>query len=94
MRFERWLYTVPLRFRSLFRRSAVERELDDELRDHVERETLANLDRGMSEHDKDVLRAGLRKVMANIDAFQQEREAASARADRLVRSHARRRPPQ
>lgn len=33
MRFERWLYTLPLRLRSLFRRSVVEQELDEELRD-------------------------------------------------------------
>jgi putative ABC transport system permease protein len=35
----RWLYTVPLRLRSLLRREAVERDLDDELRDHLERKT-------------------------------------------------------
>lgn len=37
MRFERWLYTLPLRLRSLFRRSVVEQELDEELSYHVER---------------------------------------------------------
>ena len=37
MRFERWVYTVPLRLRSLFRRNRVEQELDDELQFHVER---------------------------------------------------------
>src|SRR5690348_8248588 len=36
---EHWLYTIPLRLRSLFRRSELDRELDDELRDHVERKT-------------------------------------------------------
>jgi len=29
MRFEHWLYTLPLRLRSLFRRAQVERELDE-----------------------------------------------------------------
>ena len=32
----RWVYTVPLRLRSIFRRSRVERELDEELRVHLE----------------------------------------------------------
>jgi putative ABC transport system permease protein len=31
-----WIYTVPLRLRSVFRRSQVERELDEELRFHLE----------------------------------------------------------
>src|SRR5882762_2205226 len=39
MRFERWLYLIPLRLRSLFRRSAVERELDEELQFHQEQKT-------------------------------------------------------
>ena len=37
MRFQRWLYTVPLRLRSLLRRGRVEQELDEELRYHVDR---------------------------------------------------------
>jgi predicted permease len=32
----RWIYTLPLRWRSLFRRSQVESELDEELRFHLE----------------------------------------------------------
>ena len=32
----RWLYTLPLRLRSIFRRSQVEKELDDELRFHLD----------------------------------------------------------
>jgi len=31
----RWFYKLPLRFRSLFRKNAVERELTDELRFHL-----------------------------------------------------------
>jgi predicted permease len=31
-----WIYTVPLRLRSIFRRAQVERELDEELRFHLE----------------------------------------------------------
>lgn len=37
MRLERWIYTIPLRLRSLFRRDRVEQELDEELRYHLER---------------------------------------------------------
>lgn len=37
MRSERWLYTIPLRLRSLFRRRQLDRELDEELRDHIGR---------------------------------------------------------
>src|SRR5689334_12675198 len=36
MRIEHWLYTLPLRVRSLFRRRQVEQDLDDELQYHVE----------------------------------------------------------
>src|SRR5262245_51096639 len=32
----RWIYTLPLRLRSIFRRSRVESELDEELRFHLE----------------------------------------------------------
>ncbi len=36
---KRWLYTLPLRFRSLFRRDKVESELGDELSYHLEKKT-------------------------------------------------------
>lgn len=39
MRPEHWVYTIPLRLRSLFRRKQADLELDDELRDHVEQKT-------------------------------------------------------
>jgi putative ABC transport system permease protein len=48
---ERWLRIVPLRLRSLFHRADVERDLDDELRDHIECETRENILRGMSPTD-------------------------------------------
>ena len=37
MRPEHWLFTIPLRLRSLFRWTQANQELDDELRDHFER---------------------------------------------------------
>src|SRR5215813_4269777 len=48
MRFEHWLYTLPLRIRSLFRRSRVEQELDEELRYHIERQIEENIAKGMT----------------------------------------------
>src|SRR5262249_43611972 len=39
MRLQHWLYKLPLRIRSLFRRRAVEQELDEEIRYHIERQT-------------------------------------------------------
>src|SRR4051812_38899627 len=51
MRLERWARTLPLRLRSLFRRSTVEDELDEELRFHFERHVEENLARGMTPDD-------------------------------------------
>ena len=51
MSFERWLYTVPLRLRSLFGRKQLDQELKDELRDHIELQIKENLARGMSDED-------------------------------------------
>ncbi len=47
MRLERWVYTIPLRLRFLFHRSRLKAELDEELRDHIERQTEDNMSRGM-----------------------------------------------
>jgi predicted permease len=47
MRIEHWLYTIPLRVRSLFSRGRVDAELEEELRDHIERQTEENVARGM-----------------------------------------------
>jgi len=38
MRFEHWLYVLPLRWRSLVGRRAVDRELDDEIEYHLQQE--------------------------------------------------------
>jgi putative ABC transport system permease protein len=48
MRLDDWLYRIPLRLRSLMHRETVEEELDEELRDHIERQTEENLACGMS----------------------------------------------
>lgn len=51
MRLLRLLYTLPLRCRSLFRRDQVEHDLDDELRDHLERRIAADVARGATPED-------------------------------------------
>jgi len=51
MRPEHWLYTIPLRLRSLFRWAQADQELDDELRDHVERKTEEYVARGMTQEE-------------------------------------------
>src|SRR5271166_2707078 len=47
MRPEHWIYTIPLRLRSLFRRQLADQELDQELRYHVECKTEEYIARGM-----------------------------------------------
>src|SRR6266702_812871 len=51
MRPEHWLYTIPLRLRSLFRWAQADQELDDELRDHLERKTEEYVAQGMTQEE-------------------------------------------
>lgn len=44
----RWIYKLPLRIRSLFRKNRVEKELTEELRFHVEKLIEENLAKGMT----------------------------------------------
>jgi len=60
MTFERWVHAIPHRLRSLFRRTIVERELDDELRDHLERK--AEQYRASGLNADDARRAALRDI--------------------------------
>jgi hypothetical protein len=48
MRPGHWLYTVPLRLRSLIRKQRVEQELDEELVYHIGRKIEENVARGMN----------------------------------------------
>jgi hypothetical protein len=48
MRPANWLFTIPLRLRSLFRWAQADQELDDELRDHLERATDEYVAKGMA----------------------------------------------
>ena len=51
MRPEHWLYTIPLRLRSLFRWAQADQELDEELRDHLERKTEEYVAQGMTREE-------------------------------------------
>src|SRR5213082_163905 len=51
MRPEYWLYTIPLRLRSLFRWAQADQELDDELRDHLERKIEEYVAQGMTQEE-------------------------------------------
>jgi putative ABC transport system permease protein len=79
MLFERWLYTVPLRLRSLFRRNRVESELDEELRFHVERLTEEHVIRGLSRDD-----ARLAALRAMDGLEQRKEECRDARRVRVL----------
>ncbi|HEX8880500.1 MAG TPA: ABC transporter permease, partial [Candidatus Acidoferrum sp.] len=48
MRPKHWLYTVPLRMRSLFRSALADQELDEELHDHLEQKTEQYVAKGMA----------------------------------------------
>lgn len=51
MRFEHWIYSIPLRIRSLFHRDALEHELHDELQFHLEQKTQHYIASGLSVED-------------------------------------------
>ncbi len=51
MRPEHWLYTIPLRLQSLFRWAQADQELDNELRDHLERKTQEYVAQGMTQEE-------------------------------------------
>ena len=59
---------LRLRFRSVFSRTAVERELDEELRYHVEREIEENVAAGMSPH------AARHAALLSIEGLDQRKE--------------------
>ena len=48
MRLRRLLSTLRLRLRAVFRRARVEQELDDEIRDHIDRRVAADVARGVA----------------------------------------------
>ncbi len=79
MRLERWLYSIPLRLRSLFRGSDVDRELDEELQFHVQRLTDEHIARGVSPAE-----ARLMALRAMNGVEQRKEECRDTRRVRLV----------
>src|SRR5580700_6128739 len=69
MRPEHWLYTIPLRLRSLFRRSNVEQELSEELQFHLEHKIEEGIARGLS--PKEARYAALR-AMGGLEQRKEE----------------------
>ncbi|MEO7143616.1 MAG: ABC transporter permease [Bryobacteraceae bacterium] len=65
----RWTRKFILRLRSLFRRRSVERELEAELQFHLERETQANLARGL---DRDEAHYAARRAMGGVAQIREE----------------------
>src|SRR5207253_9584053 len=68
MRPEHWLYTIPLRLRSLFRRAQADQELGDELRDHLERKTEEYVAEGMTQEEAH------RRARIDLDGIEQTKE--------------------
>jgi predicted permease len=63
VRFEHWVYTLPLRWRTLVRRRSVEQDLDDELQYHVETTIEDHVNAGLSpEEARRLALGGLRDV--------------------------------
>jgi putative ABC transport system permease protein len=65
---ELWLFTIPLRLRSLFRRAQVDQELDDELRDHLEGKTAEYIAKGMIPEE------ARRQARVDLGGIQQTKE--------------------
>ncbi len=68
MRPQHWLYTIPLRLRSLFRRRHVEQELNEELQFHLEQKIEEGIANGLS--PKEARNAAMRAM----DGLEQRKE--------------------
>src|ERR1700746_524042 len=68
MRPGHWMFTIPLRLRSLFRRAQADQELDDELRDHLERATEEYVAKGMA------LEEARRRARLDLGGIEQAKE--------------------
>jgi putative ABC transport system permease protein len=69
MSWQRWIYIAPLRLRSLFRREQIERELDEEMRYHLERKTEEYAAAGLS---SDEARHAAIRAMDGIERHKEE----------------------
>ncbi len=69
MRFDRWRYILPLRLRSIVSGADADRELDDELAFHLERQIEANLASGMAPAEA---RAAAIRALGGIEQRKEE----------------------
>src|SRR5580704_15124698 len=65
---QHWLYTIPLRLRSIFRRRRVEQELNEELQFHLEQKIAEGVAKGLS--PKEARYAAMRAM----DGLEQRKE--------------------
>ena len=68
MRPVHWFYTIPLRLRWLFHRRQADQELDDELRDHLERKTDEYVAQGMTQEEAN------RRARLDLGGIEQTKE--------------------
>src|SRR6266513_481875 len=68
MRPEHWLFTIPLRRRALYRWAQAAQELDDELRDHLERKTEEYIAQGMRQEEAH------RRARLDLEGIEQTKE--------------------
>jgi putative ABC transport system permease protein len=69
MRAANWIYAVTMRLRSLFHRRRLDRELDEELRYHLERKTEEHIAKGMAAEE------ARRAALLEIGGVEQTKEA-------------------
>jgi putative ABC transport system permease protein len=69
VRLEHWLYTIPLRVRSIFRRTKVEQELEEELRFHLEHRIAQEMAAGKTLEDA---RYAALRAMGGIEQCKEE----------------------
>src|SRR5215813_6872164 len=68
MRPKRWIFTIPLRLRSLFRRDQTDEDLDDELRDHLALKIEEYVGRGLTPEEAH------RRARIDLEGFEQAKE--------------------
>ena len=68
MRTEHWIYTIPLRLRSLFRRQQADQDLEQELRYHVELKTEQYIAKGFTQPE------ARRKALLEMGGVEQTKE--------------------
>ena len=69
MSLKQWLYTLPLRLRSLLRRDQLEQELDEEMRYHLDRRIEGGMARGLTRPEAE---QAARRAMDGLDQRKEE----------------------